>query len=132
VTLQPFADAPILGLLASTFPLSGTAGFALQNGTPNILTWTAPNDGALHRVALFAVKHVTSTETGGVIAVTYTLPDGTASAAHTLLGGSQASGDLVPSGAFLVLVEANTTVTVKQNSALTGGASIMWAEIWGS
>ena len=81
---------------------------------------------------MFASIHVTSTETNGVIALTYTLPDGTASATHTLLGGNQSAGDGVPSANYMVPVEANSTVTVKQSSALTGGTAIAWAEIWGS
>ena len=111
---------------------TGTTGYTLVNGTGNIITWTTPNDGALHRIAVFAAIHVSSGETGGVIALTYTLPDGTASATHTLLGGAQSAGDAGPALTGLLLVKANTTVTVKQSTALTGGAAIMWAEIWGS
>ena len=117
-----------LALQAST----GTSGYTLVNGTGNIITWTTPNDGGLHRIAVFASIHVSSTETGGVIALTYTLPDGTASGTHTLLGGAQSAGDGVPSANYMVPIEANTTVTVKQSTALTGGTAIAWAEIWGS
>ena len=60
MSLQPFATAPNLGLLASTFAAGGLAGFALQNATPNILTWTAPNDGNYHRVVVAASIGVTS------------------------------------------------------------------------
>ena len=85
------------GLPLALQATTGTAGYTLINGTGNIITWTTPNDGGLHRIAVFASIHVTSTETNGVIALTYTLPDGTASATHTLLGGNQSAGDGVPS-----------------------------------
>ena len=110
---------------------TGTAGYNLVNGTGTIATWTTPNDGALHRFAIFGSLHVTSTETGGQVTVAYTLPDGT-STSHTLFGAGTTAGDILPSLVFLTPVQANTTVAVKQNSALTGGTAVTWAEIWGS
>ena len=48
---------------------TGVNGFMLQNATPNILSWTAPNDGNMHRLIVFATLHVTSSETGGKVLV---------------------------------------------------------------
>jgi hypothetical protein len=110
---------------------TGPAGFALQNGTPGILTWTAPADGQLHRFLITSGLDVTSVATGGAIAVSFTLPDGTAVSNVTLFGGSQAAGTPNPGNSFLRTVKAGTTVTVTQTSALTAGAAVLWAEIWG-
>ena len=44
---------------------TGPNGFALQNGTPTILEWTAPNDGKLHVVLTALLVVVTNPETGG-------------------------------------------------------------------
>lgn len=117
-----------LQLMATT----GLAGFALQNATPTIQSWTAPNDGNLHRAQIFAVQHVVSTETGGGVQVVYTLPDGTVAAPHTALAGGAAAGDGILQNNLCILVQAGTTVTVKQASALTAGAAVVWAEIWAS
>jgi hypothetical protein len=114
-----------LTLLATT----GAAGTALVNGTPTILTWTAPNDGALHRVVGAGGLVVTSTETGGQINLNFTDPAGNVRA-KTLLAAAQGAGYQSFGFAF-VTVEANTTVTITQ-TALTGGAAVLYAELWGS
>ena len=126
------ADAAAFGQILASQATTGTTGYTLVNGTGNIITWTTPNDGALHRFLIVAGMHVTSTETGGQITASYTLPDGTA-ATHTMFAAGLTTGDQLLSGVqFMLTVEANTAVTVKQATALTGGAAIMWAEIWGS
>lgn len=107
------------------------AGFALQNGTPTILTWTAPNDGKLHRFEIFGTVSVTVAETGGAILVSYTLPDGT-NTAHTVFPGGATVGDIPPAFAGQVIVKPGSVVTLFQNTALTLGAAVAWAEIWGS
>lgn len=115
-----------LSLVAST----PVAGFALQNATPTIITWTAPNDGALHRVVAVVSLHVTSNETGGAVNLSVTLPDGTARLPAVLAGGT-AIGTLA--GNYTVShVQANTTVTLQQSSALTVGAAVVWADLWAS
>lgn len=126
MSLQPFAVAPILGLLAAT----PVAGFALQNGTPNILTWTAPADGQMHRVLVHAGLRVTSAETGGAVTLTVIQPDGSTYAPGAFAGGS---GTNATSG-FTAMhpVQAGSTVTLAQSSALTAGAAVVWAELWGS
>ena len=114
-----------LGLQATT----GAAGFALQNGTPNILTWTAPNDGNLHRVVILGNLIVTSAETGGAIGVTnLTSPSGANHSPGLSAGGVGVSLVTYTQSFF---VEAGTTVTLAQTSALTAGAAVFWADIWG-
>jgi hypothetical protein len=105
-------------------------GFALVNGTPNILSWTAPGDGKQHRVIVMGGISVSSAETGGLVNVSLPLPN-TADVVQTFFGANlgsftaigQFTAAIVGPGAVVALVEA---------SALTGGAATLWAEIWGS
>jgi len=108
------------------------AGYALVNGTGTIISWTAPNDGQLHRVLFFGTLHVTSSETGGAVNVNFTSPDGISNANQAVFSASHGGGVFGPDKAGLVVVEAGTVVSVQQGSALTGGASTLWAELWGS
>lgn len=112
--------------LATATPLGG---FPLQNGTPQILSWTAPADGNIHRVTLVTALHVTSNETGGQVTLNTTLPDGTAANPVVYTGGTAAS-----IGQFSTdrIVQPGSTVTLAQTTALTGGAAVLWAELWGS
>jgi hypothetical protein len=115
-----------LGLLATT----GLNGYTLVNGTGNIVSWTAPNDGALHRILLVVQLAVSSTETGGQVNVTFTAPNGSAETA-TIFPGNKGAG--VAAASYTVFfIEANTAFTLTQASDLTGGASVLWAELWGS
>lgn len=120
--------APASGLLlrAST----PVAGFALQNGTPTITSWTAPSDGKLHPVAVFGVQHVTSAQTGGGVQVNYTAPDGTAATPSFFPGGG-AAGVTIPDNPINIIIEAGSTVSVAQSAAQTLGAATVWAQIWG-
>jgi hypothetical protein len=107
------------------------AGFALTGATPTILSWTAPSDGKQHRVQLFASIDVTSAETGGAVGLTITTPDGTVSAPLPVFAAGLAAG--AAAGAPLsVVVKAGSAVTLAQTSALTLGAAVTWAELWGS
>lgn len=121
-----FPNPAALGPVATT----GVNGFALQNATPTILTWVVPNDGQMHRFAVFGGVNVTSGETGGAIGVTYKYPDGTSSTDSLVNGGLSSGHQLY--NARLAPVQAGATVTVNQTSALTGGTASTWAEIWGS
>lgn len=121
---------PAWGAGMTLLGTAGLAGFTLVNGTPTIISWTAPNDGLLHRVTLFTILHVTSTETGGMIDAAYTTPDGAANAGQ-IYTGAQATG-AHSAAAFTFIIGANTTFSLTQASALTGGAAVLWAEIWGS
>lgn len=120
----PFEQVPSIIKQADT----GPAGVAMINGTVTILSWTAPNDGQGHRVSVVGDKHVTSNETGGAVTMGWTAPDGMAGTS-TLFAGGQAAG-LFGSSLDRV-VQAGSTVTVQQSSALTVGASVLFAQIWG-
>lgn len=62
-SLQPSAPAP-----APNTGQPNTSGpFALQNGTPTILTYQVPNDGQKHVLVVAFTKNVTSVETGGSV-----------------------------------------------------------------
>lgn len=124
MAFNPFSTVN-MGLLATT----GPAGFVLQNGTPTILSWTAPNDGNLHRVFFIGSINVTSAATGGAVTANVTPPGGGSPAVPQILAGGQAAGNHV--GLNAAIVEAGSTVTVQQ-SALTVGAATTWVEIWGS
>jgi len=115
-----------LRLVATT----GIAGFALQNATPPIISWTAPNDGNMHRALLIAQENVTSALTGGQIAITGTDPDGTAFTFSAFPAG-QGTGVHVSSTAPVFLMKPGTTLTLEQFSAATAGAGLVFAEIWG-
>jgi len=107
---------------------TGPNGFALQNGTPNILSWTAPPDGQLHRFMVIGDTVVTSAETGGAVSCTFTSPTG-APHAGTLDAGGNAGGTK-NWNQLTGIVAAGTTVTVAQSGALTVGAAVTFAELW--
>jgi hypothetical protein len=122
VTFTPFGAA--LGLVATT----GAAGYTLVNGTGNILSWTAPNDGQPHRVLLFGELIVTTLEAGGTIQVAFTPPTGGAQTATLLAGGLAAGYRGLNNVTFMVA--PGTTVTIQQSAALTSGAAVMFLEVW--
>jgi hypothetical protein len=125
VTLQPFALSPALLLQAAT----PAGGYTLVNGTGNVVTWTAPSDGQVHRVMVLASLSVTSVATGGTISVAYTTPDGQAHTSSVFATSQSAGGHLQQ---LPVIMQAGTAVTVSQSAALTAGAAALWAELWGS
>lgn len=108
---------------------TGVNGFMLQNATPNILSWTAPNDGNMHRLIVFATLHVTSSETGGKVVLNFTAPDG-GTGSNSMTAGGTAAGVFATDVPFCVCAEAGTTATLAQATALTAGAAVVWAEIW--
>lgn len=109
-----------LGLLATTTPV----GVPLINGTQTILSWTAPQDGQLHRVEVFCTEVVTNATTAGITQVTV---NGTAT---TLISGGQAVGSQI--GQAQVILQPGGTITIRQNTAMTAGAATVYAELWGS
>ena len=115
-----------LTLKASTL----AAGYTLVNGTGDILTWTAPDDGNLHRAMILNMLKVTGAETGGQVQAHWTDPGGGAQAAQFFAPNTGAG--LVRQGNLTVFLQAGTTLTLSQDSALTAGASVLWAELWGS
>jgi hypothetical protein len=118
--------------LMTNVAATSAAGYTLVNGTGTILSWTAPNDGALHRVMVVGTLHVTSAETGGTINVNFTAPDGTSGANQALFSASHGGGVFGPDKPGTLIVQAGTVVSVQQGSALTVGAAVLWAEIWAS
>lgn len=107
------------------------AGVALINGTQNIISWTAPSDGQMHRVMLLGALHVTVAETGGSTQMAYNAPDG-AGAAVTVWGSGFGAGVFQPNLIPMVTVQPGSTVTFQQNAALTAGAATVFAELWAS
>jgi hypothetical protein len=130
--MQPGANPPRpifagpLALLAST----DIEGFPLQNATPNILTWTAPNDGQMHRVTVSGILGVSSATTGGAITLEGTSPAG--AFASSIQGGTQGAGVHALTSPGFLAVSSGTTVTLQQTSAVTAGAGVVYAELWGS
>lgn len=106
---------------------TGPNGVALVNGTPNILTWTAPNDGNLHFATVGAVLATTSTCTGGAVNISGTT--GGVAWAHTLIGANQTAGGATGTSGP-VAIDPGTTLTVLQATALTAGAAKLYAGIF--
>lgn len=119
-------QATQLRLLAATPP----GGFALQNGTPSILSYTFPNDGFNHRFIIICSIVVSTLETGGAVTQTYTAPGGTPSVPQ-ITGGGSAVGT-VQANYRAGISGSGTAVTIQQSSALTAGAAVLYAEIWGA
>lgn len=126
--------APAGGLTAVAS--TGAAGFALTNGTPTILTWTAPNDGNLHYAIFAGSLFVSSSDTGGTVVFTWTDPGSGGSS--TLFAAGLAAGKRTPGGTStmfgatnIVSVSPGTTVAVSQSTALTAGAATVYGAILG-
>lgn len=111
---------------------SGPAGMALVNATPTFLSWTAPNDGNLHRFTIELELVVATLEVGGQISVSRGTPGTNAVTvfASALAAGSY-SGHSV-AFALQGLLQPGDTILVNQSAALTSGAATLYGEIWGS
>jgi hypothetical protein len=119
-----------LELQAST----GAAGFALQDATSTILSWTAPNDGNFHRAIVLGIGNVTVAATGGQVNLVGTDIAGNSINAVLLAAGLSTIGTNAfnnASNRMLVTVKPGTTLSITQESALTAGAVTVFAEIWG-
>jgi len=114
-------------ILLQNVAATAAGGFALQNATPTIISWTVPNDGANHRVFIAGTSDTTVAATGGAVTVQSKAPDGTQHS-ETLIAANQAVGG--KSGTVSTIVQAGSTVSVLQSSALTAGTETVWAEIW--
>jgi len=108
---------------------TGTEGYTLIDGTGTILSWTVPNDGNIHTAVISVTLDVTSTETGGAFGISFTAPNGSSAASTISSGGSSAGGH--PVTPAVAICEPGSTVYLTQNSALTGGAAVLWATIHG-
>lgn len=121
--LSPALAATSLQLLTST----PVAGFALQNGTPIILTWTAPNDGNPHRVLIVATLDVSVVEVGGLVQMRTLDPAGVVVFSQVFAAGQAVGGHNALVGA---VVQPGQAASLNQTNALTSGASTIWADIW--
>jgi hypothetical protein len=117
-----------LGLVATT----GLTGFTFQDATPNIISWTAPNDGNMHRVALFSSVTVTSAQTGGAISISLVDPGDVTRATRGVYAGGAGTGYISqpPNTPMLFLIYPGSAVTLYQSTAQTAGAAVLWAEMW--
>lgn len=115
-----------LGLQATT----GVDGFALQDATPTILSWTAPDDGNLHRVLFVTSLYVSSASTGGQVNCYGGLPQG-GNAYNEIAAATHAAGAEFGNACWLIVGPGQPAV-IYQASALTAGDAILYAEIWGS
>jgi hypothetical protein len=124
----PFGGVSPVQLQATT----GLGGVALINGAQNILTWTAPNDGLMHRFAVYGNFTVTVNGVGGQVNASFTDPAGNAQSRdlQDTYTGAPAFVDFYVHGFWTCA--PNTTVTVRQINALTSGAVTLYAEIWAS
>lgn len=129
------AGANMMTSLATTT----SSGVALStSATQTILAWTAPSDGLMHRVTVFAQMHVTSTlaSGGAPVEITLTFPDAGSASKGTIFGTSSTAvgfyyltNNSTPS---TFLIESGTTFSILQNSILSSGAGLVFAELWGS
>lgn len=129
------SDVDVISVLSQAVGMSllGTTppgGFAKQNATPTIFSWNVPNDGQPHRVALYATQYCATAETGGGIQLTYTGPGGNVINTGVLTAGATVGGSI--GTAKLTPVLAGSVVSLSQSSALTAGATTVYAELWGS
>ena|SRR5215472_95885 len=117
------SDLALLSKVAGT----PNAGFALQNATPTIISWSVPNDGNQHRFVIVATINVTLAETGGTVTGNFTIA-GIATTPQLTAGGSAAG--IVNPNYRGGICDPNTTVSVVQSTALTAGAAVIFVEIW--
>lgn len=131
--LLKFGDVRGLAGLVSALNLAAStpvAGFALVNGTPNILSWQAPNDGQLHDVLVMTSETANGAATGGAVGLTLTAPDGTVGTPQ-IYGGTPGAG--FHNASFVTyVIQAGSTFQVNQTSALTAGVCTLWARLWAS
>lgn len=104
--------------------------FALQNGTPTVITWTTPNDGNEHRAQVFASLNMSSGGTGGQLNFQWTYKGSQGSA--VIFAANATSGTHVPAISTLIMADPNTAVRIIQSTALTAGAGEISAEVWAS
>lgn len=124
-------DAAAFGQILALRATTGVDGYAKQDATGPIISWTAPDDGNMHRVLVFGVTHVTSAETGGQITADFNVPDGTGDTLG-IDSGNHSTNSINVFTVSIFLINPGGTFTIAQNSALTAGSSVSWAEIWGS
>lgn len=116
--------------LAKVASTPGT-GFALQNATPNILTYTAPNDGNVHSVIVSSKAIAAGNPVGGgaYVRVNGSQPycATTSSNAYMI---TPSPGNGVQYGMFEMTVQPGDIVTLDQIGALTAGTVQVYASIY--
>lgn len=111
---------------ATIVATTGPGGFALQNATPIILQWTAPNDGQLHPGFVSGGLVVTAAETGGAVVVTIGV--GSVNVYQGGLGiGTRGMSDQSDGLQFMLL--PGGTITISQQTALTAGAATVYVSV---
>jgi hypothetical protein len=114
---------------------TGLTPYTFTTGGGNIsgLTWTAPNDGFMHRVVIFAYEIVTTTTVGGALNCTYTDPGNNLRSGQTLIAGNitAPANKGLAAGGTSFLVYPDTAFTVTQ-AAMSSGAATGWVEGWAS
>lgn len=107
---------------------TGASGFTLLNSNQTIISWTSPNDGNLHRAIIFATLVVSTTQTGGGVAITLAGPT-----IASLFPGGQGTGNHINESTITdTILLPNTEYGLFQNSPQSAGAAVIYAEIWGS
>lgn len=126
---QPAYQRPPVANDMQMVATTDLAGYVFTTGGGNVLTWTAPNDGQMHRVELFGGTHCTAAATGGALHFNFQSPDGSNNT-PIILGANQATGWHFTNNA-IALVAPGTTVTISQD-AQSAGAQTGWFELWAS
>lgn len=120
--------APVVPAALTLQAATPLAGVALINGTQTFLTWTPPNDGALHYLLVMAALDVTVSQTGGACNVQCKAPDGTQYSTSLFGGGLGVAGKAQN---VMAPVPGGQQVIVQQNTPQTLGTATFWASIWG-
>jgi hypothetical protein len=101
-------------------------GFALQDGTPVILAWTAPSDGNTHSFLVQFRMRNTAQQAGGKV----TLSFGASDQVINLNAGSEPGIDHENETGNTWLAMPGEVITVQQIEPLTAGNGTVYCEIW--
>ena len=123
VTGKAKVGVPTAPITAET----SATGVALINGTQTILSATVPNDGKVHFVQCIAQKQITTALTGGEIVMSWTLASGTVHTNPT--AGTTVGTHFLSISTSLTIAKPGTTITLRQNTAMTAGAAKVYAKI---
>ena len=107
-----------------------TAGIALVNGTPTLMTYNVPNDGKNHSIKINAELAVGGVgETGGGVGIGFTLADGTVVAPTTQLFAGNFALNTQNQNNITKLCAPGTTYTVVQTALTAGGPATFFGVI---
>lgn len=135
VTVEPDPRDPgWIGGGGVVLATTGPNGFALQNATPIILSWTAPADGQWHLVSMPGNINVTSPMTGGGIVLNALNPGIDAGTGGLDWPGGYPAVSTLQFGSFLyglqaLLVQPGQTVQLTQSIPLTAGAATVYTSL---